>query len=221
LRFCVFPQVLHYTIDTMIAREGVVILFMLGFISSLLFVLKIYFLAIPCTLFFFFSLYFLRDPRRETPYGPLDIVSPADGKILEISETASTYEISIFMSLLDVHVNRVPYGGVVKSIERRGKKFLRAFLKEADFENVQCETHINSPGIADYSVIQISGIIARRIVNNLSPEKVVNTGERMGIILYSSKVKLILPKEKIILKVKPGDRVKGGITLIAEIKESL
>jgi len=165
-----------------------------------------------------FTLFFLRDPKREIKIEEDKIVSPADGRVTEIVYKDGKIEISIFMSLTDVHVNRVPFSGRVISIERRGTKFMPAFLKDADFHNVQCETKIFSPLIGEYSVIQISGIIARRIVNNLKVDMEVKTGQRMGIILFGSKVKVILPEEKIDVLVKEGEHVKAGVTSIARIK---
>lgn len=202
----------------MIAHEGLRVLAFL-FLGGLLFaLLRIYYVAIPIFVLFLFSLFFFRDPVRRREYSLDEIVSPADGKILEILEDGDRVEVSIFMSIFDVHVNRVPYTGRVKLIEREGKKFLRAFLKEADFENVRVRTVIESPVIGSYEVIQISGIIARRIVNNLKVGEEVKTGDRMGIILYGSKVKLILPKDKVKLMVFRGQKVKAGLTVIGVVR---
>ncbi len=202
----------------MIAKEGIKILIIFLLFSSLFILLRIYFLGALSILLFLFTLFFLRDPKRTPPPGDDIIVSPADGKITEIGINDGKIEVSIFMSVTDVHVNRVPLEGEVISIERRGAKFMRAFLKEADFHNVQCETRIMSPEIEEYSVIQISGIIARRIVNNLKPGQQVKTGERMGIILYGSKVKVILPKDKVEILVKEGQHIKAGTTILGKIR---
>jgi len=202
----------------MIAHEGLRVLAFL-FLGGIFFaLLRIFYVAIPVFVLFLFSLFFFRDPVRKREYSSNEIVSPADGKILEIVEDSDRVEVSIFMSIFDVHVNRVPYTGKVKLIEREGKKFLRAFLKEADFENVRCRTVIESPVIGSYEVIQISGIIARRIVNNLKVGEEVKTGDRMGIILYGSKVKLILPKDKVKLMVFRGQKVKAGLTVIGVVR---
>ncbi|MGB9824020.1 MAG: phosphatidylserine decarboxylase [Candidatus Hydrothermia bacterium] len=202
----------------MIALEGLRVLSALLLLSLVMFFFRLYVPASLCALLFVFSLYFFRDPSRKGEYKSDEIISPADGKILEISRDSGYVSISIFMSITDVHVNRVPYGGVVRSVKRSGKKFLKAFLKEADFENVQCETVIESPGLGVYRVIQISGIIARRIVNNLKVGDKVETGQRMGIILYGSKVKLILPEERVELLVNVNEKVKAGVTTIARLR---
>ncbi len=202
----------------MIALEGLRVLVILFLFSLVLFFFRLYIPASLFALLFLFSLYFFRDPRRKGKYKHDEIISPADGKILEISKDSGYVNISIFMSITDVHVNRIPYVGVVKSIKRSGKKFLKAFLKEADFENVQCETVIESPVLGEYRVIQISGIIARRIVNNLKLGDKVETGQRMGIILYGSKVKLVLPEDKVEVLVNVNDKVKAGITTIARLR---
>lgn len=202
----------------MIAKEGFKVLLILFIFSSLFILLRIHFVGTLSILLFLFTLFFLRDPKRTPPTEDNIIVSPADGKITEIVINDAKIEVSIFMSITDVHVNRVPLDGEVLSIERRGAKFMRAFLKEADFHNVQCETKIVSPKIGEYSVIQISGIIARRIINNLKPGQQVKTGERMGIILYGSKVKVILPTDKVEILVKEGQHVKAGITILGKIR---
>ncbi|MEO0258144.1 MAG: phosphatidylserine decarboxylase [candidate division WOR-3 bacterium] len=202
----------------MIAVEGFKVLVVSFFLTILFLLMRLYLISGVVFVFFLFSIFFFRDPSREKKFDTDEIVSPADGKILEIANEGGEVSISIFMSLTDVHVNRVPYGGKVRSIKRSGKKFLRAFLKEADFENVQCETVIESPSLGEYRVIQITGIIARRIVNNLKVGQEVKTGQRMGIILYGSKVKLILPSEKVEILVTPGQKVKAGITTIARVR---
>lgn len=202
----------------MIATEGLRVLLFLLILSLLFHLLKLYVVSIIFFVLFLFSIFFFRDPSREKKVNVDEIVSPADGRVLEVADNNGEISISIFMSVTDVHVNRVPYGGVVKAIKRSGKRFLRAFLKEADFENVQCETVIESPFIGEYKVIQITGIIARRIVNNLKVGQKVITGQRMGIILYGSKVKIILPSEKVEVLVSPGQKVKAGITTIARVR---
>jgi phosphatidylserine decarboxylase len=202
----------------MIAKEGLRILIILCSITAIGFIIRQNVIAFISGLLLLFTLFFLRDPKREIKIEEDKIVAPADGRVTEIAYKEGKIEISIFMSLTDVHVNRVPLSGRVISIERRGTKFMRAFLKEADFHNVQCETKIFSPLIGEYSVIQISGIIATRIVNNLKVEMEVKTGQRMGIILFGSKVKVILPEEKIDVLVKEGEHVKAGVTSIARIK---
>ncbi|MDI6850432.1 MAG: phosphatidylserine decarboxylase [bacterium] len=202
----------------MIAREGLKIILVLSSLTFLCLFLRNYFILAIFAFLLLFTLFFLRDPKRDIKSEEDKIVSPADGKIIEINHENGKAIISIFMSITDVHVNRVPLSGKVISIRRSGRKFMRAFLKEADFHNVQCETIILSPVIGEYSVIQISGIIARRIVNNLKAGMEVKTGQRMGIILYGSKVKVILPEDKVEVFVKEGERVKAGITYIAGIK---
>jgi len=202
----------------MIAKEGLRILIILCSITAIGFIIRQKVIAFISGLLLLFTLFFLRDPKREIKIEEDKIISPADGRVTEIAYKDGKIEISIFMSLTDVHVNRVPFSGRVISIERRGTKFMRAFLKEADYHNVQCETKILSQLIGEYSVIQISGIIARRIVNNLKVDMEVKTGQRMGIILFGSKVKVILPEEKIDVLVKEGEHVKAGVTSIARIK---
>jgi len=189
-----------------------------------------------------FILYFYRDPKRVIPKGNV-IVSPADGKIISIIQVRSGKEkeelkikkgfagkirtltgdlgkgafiaISIFMSPLDVHVNRSPIEGEVVSVRHSKGKFYNAARPEA-FENEKTETIIDSK-IGMIKVIQIAGFLARRIETFIKPGQKVITGQRIGIIKLGSQVTLIMPKDKINLVITKGQKVKAGSTILGEI----
>lgn len=174
--------------------------------------------AVPVLLGLFF-MWFFRDPARRVPHEPGLIVSPADGKVedAEWIETAagSRVRVSIFLNVFDVHVNRVPVGGTVSLVEYREGAFLNAMNAESAVHNEQTLITIDT---GEYSVSfkQIAGLIARRIVCNLREGDQVVRGQRMGLIKFGSRTDVLLPAN-VELRVKAGDRVKGGSSVLAVI----
>ncbi len=162
-------------------------------------------------------IYFFRDPIRTPPKGVELILSPADGTVLSIEESESTGKtgeimLSIFLSLFDAHINRCPVSGVVEKIEYQKGRCLPAFLKCASKKNEMNRISFNcSRGLV--VIQQVAGMVARRVVCHLKEGDTVTAGERLGIIKFGSRVDLILPKN-IEIKVKPGDRVKAGLSVI-------
>jgi phosphatidylserine decarboxylase len=161
---------------------------------------------------------FFRDPERIIPQTPESIVSPADGRVMEIvPENAQTRRISIFLSLWDVHINRAPYGGVVRSVVYTPGKFLAAYRQEASLVN-----EANTVTIADHGrefiVKQIAGVLARRIVCRVRPGDTLEKGQRYGLIRFGSRTDLLLPATAEIA-VQVGDVVRGGETILAFLKE--
>jgi phosphatidylserine decarboxylase len=161
---------------------------------------------------------FFRDPERIIPQTPESIVSPADGRVMEIvPENAQTRRISIFLSLWDVHINRAPYGGVVRSVVYTPGKFLAAYRQEASLVN-----EANTVTIADHGrefiVKQIAGVLARRIVCRVRPGDTLEKGQRYGLIRFGSRTDLLLPVTAEIA-VQVGDVVRGGETVLAFLKE--
>lgn len=188
------------------------------FLSSFFYLLWLEPLAIVCLGLCLFFIYFFRDPERIPPPDPHAVVSPADGKIISINQNSSLcgenyIEISIFMSPFDVHVNRVPFDGVVKEIIHTPGKFFSAFKEKAYRENENIKITFETP----YGVItvrQVAGFIARRAVCWLKEGQTLKKGDRLGMIKFSSRVDICLPSSfKIELKV--GDKVKAGKTVIA------
>jgi phosphatidylserine decarboxylase len=173
---------------------------------------------IPALLAAFF-LWFFRDPSRKIPDGAGLIVSPGDGVVKEaewIETTAgSRLRITIFLSVFDVHVNRVPIGGTVTLVDLREGQFLNAMKPESAVLNEQTLIVIDA---GDYSVSfkQIAGLLARRIVCNLKPGDRVERGQRMGLIKFGSRVDVLMPAEAE-LRVKVGDRVRGGSSVLGRM----
>lgn len=170
-------------------------------------------------------LYFFRDPNRNVVNDPGLVIGPGDGEIVEISrERESRYlnadiiRISMFLSITDVHVQRVPLGGTVKVVDHQAGKFLQAFKPEASDVNEYIGMVVES----EYGTVlvkQIAGILARRCVNYAKPGDIVTTGQRFGLIRFSSRIDLFLPANAEILA-SVGTKVYGGITPIARIAQT-
>jgi phosphatidylserine decarboxylase len=169
--------------------------------------------------------YFFRDPWRVTPSRAGLVVSAADGvvvaadrvpppKELDMGEAPMT-RIGVFLNVFDVHVNRVPLGGRVKKLAYSKGRFLNASLDKASEENERMAIRIASTEGPDVAVVQIAGLIARRIVCTLKEGQEVATGERLGLIRFGSRTDVYLPAQWVPLVVK-GQRVIGGETVIAD-----
>ena len=165
------------------------------------------------------SLVFFRDPVRQLPDDPDAVVSPADGKVVSIEQRdfdehvgGAALQISIFLSIFNVHVQRVPADALVDSIEHRSGRFRAAFSPAAGEENAQAVTYL-SAGSAKFAVKQISGAVARRILSHLRPQQSVRRGDRLGYIRFGSRVVLVVPANFQVL-VKVGQRVKGGVSVM-------
>ena len=166
--------------------------------------------------------YFFRDPNRIIPQDDF-IVSPADGTITYIGETNNPLDIennnevytkvSIFLSIFDVHVNRMPIEGTIKEIKYIPGKFINATLDKSSEQNEKNIIKI-SDGTYNYFVVQIAGLIARRIVCNVNKNQDLKKGDRIGIIKFGSRVDLYLPKSNKVL-VSKGQKVIGGETIIS------
>ncbi len=170
---------------------------------------------IPVALAAFF-LWFFRDPERRIPEGDGLIVSPADGKVegAEWIETSSgsRLRVTIFLSVVDVHVNRVPISGRVTLVEYRSGEFRNAMDPESAVVNEQTLIVIED-GAFTVSFKQIAGLLARRIVCNLKAGDRGLRGQRMGMIKFGSRVDVLMPAD-VELRVKPGERVKGGSSIL-------
>jgi len=206
-----------------VAVEGWPFILPLAICTSLLFIFGWVitgFILLTLTLF---VLFFFRDPKRTVPEGKNVVVSPADGKIVAIKYInepdylqQSVFQISIFLSIFNVHVNRTPVGGKIETVKYNPGKFHIAAIEKASLENEQTAMVIVDEN-RKILVKQIAGIIARRIVCYAKPGDVIQKGERYGIIRFGSRVDIFLPKDSEI-KVKLGDRVKGARDIIALLK---
>jgi phosphatidylserine decarboxylase len=170
-----------------------------------------------------FVLFFFRDPERIVPQGKGVVVSPADGKVIVIKDIyepdylkQDVKQISIFLSVFNVHVNRAPYGGTVEIVKYNPGKFHVASVDKASLDNEQTAMVIAN-GKDKVLVKQIAGLIARRIVCYAKPGDSLKAGERYGLIRFGSRVDIFLPRNAD-LKVKLGDHVAGASDIIAELK---
>lgn len=172
-------------------------------------------------LFFLFAFWFFRDPERQIPDGEHLILSPADGRIVAIGELEDDFvgrarRVSIFMSILDVHINRIPLSGTVRAITHRPGRFRPAMQPAASFENENTEISLENEQTR-LKFAQVAGMLARRIVCRLEVGQSVQAGERFGMIKFGSRVDVTLP-ETVKLQVRIGDRVKAGKTVIGEFE---
>lgn len=204
----------------LVAISGVIIFTLAGFICSAI-IAKL--LMVSSWIFLLFTFYFFRDPERIIPPDENAIVSAADGKVVEIKEIvenqylqSNAKQISVFMSIFNVHVNRIPMSGQVGFFEYRPGKFVKAYKQAASKENEQTVIGIENPH-CKILMKQIAGILARRIVCHLREGFHVQRGERFGMIKFGSRVDMILPSSAKIT-VQLNQKVKGGETIIAKIQ---
>jgi phosphatidylserine decarboxylase len=164
--------------------------------------------------------YFFRDPERPIPAEPEAVVSPADGKVVYIDEVREerylngpARRVAIFMNVFDVHVNRAPVAGTITEAQHRDGCFKAAWRADACTLNEQQALVLEADG-RRLLVVQIAGLLARRIVSYVQPGQYLDKGERLGLICFGSRVDLYLPLEAEIL-VKVGDRVQAGSSIVA------
>ncbi|MBL1214061.1 MAG: phosphatidylserine decarboxylase family protein [Ignavibacteriae bacterium] len=170
---------------------------------------------------FGFTLNFFRDPNRTPPAMDNVVISPADGKVIIVKEVEAdnfvegdAWQISIFMSPIDVHVNRIPIDGVVDYVKYFKGEYLVAFHDKADKRNERTEVGITSK-YGKVFFTQVAGLVARRIVNELSEGDSVKMGKRFGMIKFGSRADVVVSKDWAV-KVKVGDRVTAGETILYE-----
>ncbi|NTV92127.1 MAG: phosphatidylserine decarboxylase [Chlorobiaceae bacterium] len=177
------------------------------------------FTAITASTVILFTLYFLRDPERQTPSDQQVIVAPADGKIVLIKPLDHSFTgkgsvlVSIFMSPFNVHVNRIPLDGTVVHLRYIPGKFLMAFDNRSMESNEKMEIGIDNGSFRVF-FSQVSGFLARRIVCPLRLNERVISGKRFGMIKFGSRIDMILPSSVKIM-VQPGQKTTAGETVIA------
>jgi phosphatidylserine decarboxylase len=173
--------------------------------------------AVPVLLLGVFCMWFFRDPERQIPQAAGAFVSPADGKVTDVSDVTSnglsSKRISIFLNVFDVHVNRSPIAGVIREVRYQKGKFLNAMGANSAEENEQNIVTVEGEG---HTIVfkQIAGLIARRIIFTRKVGDHVARGERVGLIKFGSRVDVVLDRESA-LQVKIGDRVRGGASILA------
>lgn len=211
------------------AREGFPFIGIAGLIAAAAFAIAVnrrswgfWLIALVMLLLALWVAYFFRDPERTGPRGASLVISPADGKLIMITEVdepsfigGRAIRLSIFMNVFNVHVNRYPTDGVVKYLHYNEGKFFNASSEKSSLENEQQSVGLETPH-GKILVRQIAGLIARRIVTYSKLNESVHQADRMGMIRFGSRVDLFLPLTARIVARK-GDITNAGATLLAEL----
>ena len=207
-----------------VARAGYPFIFVAAFSTAILALLGLTTLTLIGLVITFCICGFFRDPDRVIPAEKDLVVSPADGKIIAVGVVKNSpfyngecMKISIFMSVFNVHVNRVPYNGRVKEIDYYPGKFFSANLDKASQQNEHNAVSIEMENGYPLCVVQIAGLIARRIICHIKPEDQVRRGQRFGIICFGSRLDVYLPTD-IKLKSAVGDKVKAGTSILGQFE---
>ena len=207
-----------------IVKEGIPLIIPPGAAAIIAFFAGFVWIAVLLFLLTLFVVWFFRNPERTLPENPFQLISPADGKVIRIEEASiddhsdrSFLKISIFMNVFNVHVNRIPCSGQIVSIRYTPGKFLSANLDKASALNEKNTVLIRTDDGREIMIVQIAGLIARRIVCWMKEGMKVKKGERFGLIRFGSRVEVFLPLGST-LQVKTGDKVRAGETPIGELK---
>ncbi len=203
-----------------VAKEGYPFIFVAAFsalIAALLQLVVFSWIAWAITIF---VIYFFRDPERVVPSDPRAVVSPADGKIILIEKVRDErfshdqfLKISIFMSVFNVHVNRIPYTGVVKDVQYQAGQFLPADQQRATFDNERNAVFMDVDDDQRIVTVQVAGVLARRIVCWVEPGDEVQKGQRFGMIRFGSRLDVYLPLRTQV-EVTTGQRTVAGNTIL-------
>lgn len=183
------------------------------------------FLAVLFGLFTLFSVWFYRCPKIETPEDDVQaVVSPANGRVLSVLEVSgakigekTAKKVSIFMSPMDVHVNRAPVAGLIEAVQYNKGKFFKADLDKASEENEHNWVIMKSDLGPRVAFVQIAGFVARRIVCYVKQGERLSRGERYGMIRFGSRMEIVVPATAEVL-VKPGEKTVAGMTKVARFK---
>ncbi|MBK7996477.1 MAG: phosphatidylserine decarboxylase [Blastocatellia bacterium] len=199
------------------AQEAYPYIIFLALLTIMIAFMQLYLIAAIFFILLLFVIYFFRDPERSIPDEKDIVVAPADGRVTKVvainPEIANSPNlISIFLSPLDVHINRSPIAGKISDINYVKGRFVPATREDASLINEQNVITIEN-GSVKVIMKQIAGIVARRCVLWKKTGESVDLGERLGLIKFSSRTDLILPAEFRIL-IKAGDKLKGGVTII-------
>ncbi|MCL1916216.1 MAG: phosphatidylserine decarboxylase family protein [Desulfovibrionaceae bacterium] len=203
-----------------ITAEGYPAIFSAGFTALVFAVMQWWPLALLSLLCTAFACHFFRDPERVVPQGADLAVSPADGRIIRIAQATEPFSgqsrqcVSIFMNVIDVHVNRAPVSGTIQAIEYKSGRFLNASLNKASEDNERCLYSLEDAEGRLWTFVQIAGLIARRIVCRVEEGDSLVRGERVGMIKFGSRVDVYLP-ESYTASVTVGDAVLAGHSVLA------
>ena len=205
-----------------IASAGYVFIFGTAFATAVLALSGLTTLTLIALVIMFCICGFFRDPDRIIPAEEGVVVSPADGKVILTDAvdnspffSGQAMKISIFMSVFNVHVNRIPYDGRVKEIGYHPGKFFSANLDKASLENEHNAVFVEMDNAKPLCVVQVAGLIARRIICNIQTGDHVLRGQRFGLICFGSRLDVYLPKD-IQLRVAAGDKVKAGTSILGQ-----
>lgn len=206
-----------------VAIEGYPFIGIFAFLTLVFALLDWSFLAVLLLLLTLFTVYFFRNPDRTIPVDENLVVAPADGKVVFVGTVQEERflhqpmcKVSIFMSVFNVHVNRVPVSGAVKDQFYNKGKFLNAALDKASLENEQAGMLLETASGQRFLVVQIAGLIARRIVTYPVVGDLLQRGQRYGLIRFGSRVDLYMPAD-VRLQVSLGDRCVGGETIVGQM----
>ena len=204
-----------------IAKEGYPLIFTAVILTLLTFMVGWMPLGVVLGLIGIAIAAFFRDPERQAPMGEDLVVSPADGKVVSIARVKGepplldgAWRVSIFLSPLDVHINRTPVEGKIAKVTYQRGKFLAAYKEEASQRNEQNALSIVDSKGRTLGVVQIAGVLARRIICHAKPGDQLGRGERFGMIMFGSRTDTYLP-EGCQVEVTEGQRVKGGESVLA------
>ena len=209
-----------------LASEGYPFILFSAFATLAFSLLDLVVPALGALLLTAFVTYFFRDPARVLPEETDAIVSPADGKVIVVRELDDdcflherVHKISIFMNVFNVHVNRIPLAGTVERVVLTPGRFYAADKDKAVLHNERCALTVATPAGARYAVVQIAGLIARRIVCRAEPGDRVTAGQRYGMIRFGSRLDLYLPLATEI-RVREGELVRAGESVLGLLRES-
>ena len=205
-----------------VARAGYPLIFSAAFVTLIFALLGMTILTLLGLVITFCFCGFFRDPDRVIPNQPGGIVSPADGKVIVAGNVDQTsfYEgnckkISIFMSVFNVHVNRIPFDGSVKEVRHCSGKFFAANLDKASLQNEHNAVFLETQDGHRLCVVQVAGLIARRIICKVQPGDEMVRGQRYGLICFGSRLDVYLP-EDVEIKVAVGDKITAGASIIGQ-----
>ncbi len=203
-----------------VAREGAPAIVLAAFVTLIFAVLGWPVPAVIMLLVTAFCGHFFRDPERVTPHAPDCAVSPADGKIIRVEARIEPFSgeqhtcISVFMNVFNVHVNRAPVAGTVTDVKYHAGAFFNAALDKASKDNERCACLLTGKDKAQWTMVQIAGLVARRIVFRAEIGDKLERGERFGLIRFGSRVDLYLP-DGYSPAVSVGDKAIAGQTILA------
>jgi phosphatidylserine decarboxylase len=206
----------------LIAREGWPFLIIIAVVAFALQLFGLNISAVVVWVIFLFVLQFFRDPPRYIPADPSAVVSPADGRIVAVERVDDPYaqrealKISVFMNVFNVHSNRIPVAGQVRSVDYFPGRFVNADLDKASIANERNAIVIEMSTGVKVTSVQVAGLIARRILCYVRPAESVEKGQRYGFIRFGSRVDVYLPPESV-PQVMIGDKVSASSTILATL----